>query len=83
MNNEYFDAWYESIQTLHTIPLGENDVSEGLFSPMEAGAVALTGSYLVAGGLMATKHPVAMATAGVILAIPDPVIVAIGVSLLS
>jgi len=81
--NEYFDAWLESMQTLQTIPLSEEVQSDGLFSPAEAGAVALTGSYMLAGGLMMTKHPVAMATAGVILAIPDPVVVMVGVALLS
>jgi len=81
--NQYFDAWLESMQTLQTIPLSEEVQGEGLFSPAEAGALALTGSYMVAGGLMMTKHPVAMATAGVILAIPDPVVVMVGVALLS
>jgi hypothetical protein len=81
--NEYFDAWLESMQTLQTIPLSEEVQGDGLFSPAEAGAVALTGSYMLAGGLMMTKHPVAMGAAGVILAIPDPVIVMVGVAILS
>jgi len=81
--NEYFDAWLESMQTLQTIPISEEGHEPGLFSPAEAGAIALSSTYMVAGGLMMTKHPVAMGAAGVILAIPDPVIVMIGVSLLS
>ncbi len=81
--NQYFDAWLESMQTLQTIPLSEQGHELGLFSPAEAGAIALTGSYMVAGGLMMTKHPVAMAAAGAILAIPDPVVVMVGVALLS
>lgn len=81
--NEYFDAWLESMQTLQTIPLSEEVHGDGLFSPAEAGAIALTGSYMLAGGLMMTKHPVAMAAGGVILAIPDPVVVMVGVALLS
>ena len=81
--NEYFDAWLQSMHTLQTIPLSEEVQRDGLFSPAEAGAVALTSSYMLAGGLMMTKHPVAMGAAGVILAIPDPVIVMVGISLLS
>jgi len=81
--NEYFDAWLEATQILQTIPISEEGHEPGLFSPAEAGAIALSSTYMVAGGLMMTKHPVAMGAAGVILAIPDPVIVMIGVSLLS
>jgi hypothetical protein len=81
--NEYFDAWLESMTTLQTVPLSEEVQGDGLFSPAEAGALALTGSYMLAGGLMMTKHPIAMGAAGVILAIPDPVIVMAGISLLS
>jgi hypothetical protein len=83
MRNEYYDQWYEAIQMLNTIPLSEETASDGLFSPTEAGAIGLSATYLVAGGLMATKNPYAMATAGVILAIPDPVIVALSIHLLS
>ena len=75
--------WYEATQVLDAIPLSEEKSNDGLFSPAEAGAVGLAATYAVAGGLMATKNPYAMATAGVILAIPDPVIVAISVHLLS
>ena len=71
------------MQMLQTISISEEGHEPGLFSPAEAGAIALTGTYMVAGGLMMTKHPVAMAAAGVILAIPDPVILMVGVSLLS
>jgi len=81
--NKYFDAWLESMQMLQTISISEEGHEPGLFSPAEAGAIALSSTYMVAGGLMMTKHPVAMGAAGVILAIPDPVIVMIGVSLLS
>jgi hypothetical protein len=81
--NEYYDQWYEATQLLNVIPLSEEQQDDGLFSPAEAGAVGLAATYAVAGGLMATKNPYAMATAGVILAIPDPVIVAVSVHLLS
>ena len=81
--NQYFDAWLESMTTLQTIPISEEGHEPGLFSPAEAGAIALTSTYMIAGGLMMTKHPVAMGAAGVILAIPDPVIVMVGISLLS
>lgn len=83
MKNEYYDQWYEATQILEAMNLSENKEDDGLFSPAEAGAVGLSATYLVAGGLMATKNPYAMATAGVILAIPDPVIVAVSVHLLS
>jgi len=83
MKNEYYNQWYEATKLLHRIPLSEEQSDDGLFSPAEAGAVGLAATYAVAGGLMATKNPYAMATAGVILAIPDPVIVAVSVHLLS
>ena len=81
--NEYYDQWYEAIRLLNVIPLSSEQEDDGLFSPAEAGAVGLAATYVVAGGLMATKNPYAMATAGIILAIPDPVIVAVSAYLLS
>lgn len=81
--NEYYDQWYEATQVLESMNLSEQKEDDGLFSPAEAGAIGLSATYLVAGGLMATKNPYAMATAGVILAIPDPVIVALSAYLLS
>ena len=83
MKNEYIDAWYQATQMLDTMPLSEEKSADGLFSPAEAGAIGLGVTYALAGGLMATKNPMAMATAGVILVIPDPVIVALSIGLLS
>ena len=79
--NAHYDAWYEAIQVLQNIPLDSQHETDNLFSPAVAGGLALSASYALAGGLMFTKQPVAMAAAGVILAIPDPVIFAIGAGL--
>lgn len=79
--NSHYDAWYEAIQVIQNIPIDAQFERDGLFSPATTGGLALAASYTLAGGLMMTKHPVAMATAGVILAIPDPVIFAIGAGL--
>ena len=79
--NAHYDAWYEAIQVFSNIPLDSQHETDRLFSPAVAGGVALSVSYAIAGGLMMTKHPAALAAAGVILAIPDPVIFAIGAGL--
>jgi len=79
--NEHWEAWYEATQLIHNIPLDSSSADDGLYSPATTGTLALSASYAVAGGLMYTRNPYAMVTAGVILAIPDPVIFGIGMLL--
>tara|TARA_B100001093_G_scaffold30382_1_gene26348 strand:+ start:2101 stop:2346 length:246 start_codon:yes stop_codon:yes gene_type:complete len=79
--NEHWDAWYQATQLIHNIPVDPLTSHDGLYSPATTGTLVLSASYAVAGGLMFTRNPYAMATAGVILAIPDPVIFGIGMLL--
>jgi hypothetical protein len=76
----HYDAWYQATQ-IYFDSQHPNKIDDSGLTPAQTGALALSASYAVAGALLYTKNPYAVATAGVILAIPDPVIVGFGMLL--
>lgn len=79
MSNQYYDQWYQSTQILHDYnQVGFHQDDSASHSGHLGGAAVLGGTYVAAGLMIRSGNPYAMAAGAAILAIPDPVIYAVG-----
>lgn len=77
--NEYKQSWYEHTQLMYD-PITQSTSHQDDSASMGhiGGAAVLGGTYVAAGLMIRSGHPAAVAAGAAILAIPDPVIYAVG-----
>ena len=76
--NEYKEAWYQHTQMNYDIANQPRHVDDSASMGHIGGAAVLGGTYIAAGLMIRSGNPAAIAAGAAILAIPDPVIYAVG-----
>ena len=76
--NQYKEAWYQHTQLMYDVTKPPTHVDENASMGHIGGAAVLGGTYVAAGLMIRSGNPAAMAAGAAILAIPDPVIYAVG-----
>jgi hypothetical protein len=76
--NEYYNAWYQHTQMNYDIANQPRHTDDSASMGHFGGAAVLGGTYIAAGLMIRSGNPAAIAAGAAILAIPDPVIYAVG-----
>jgi hypothetical protein len=83
--NEYWSQWYETASAVNDMVVSSstNNSPDGLISPAMGAGVVTLGVTTAGLGLIATRHPAAMAVGAALIAIPDPVVFSVTYAILS